>query len=87
MKDVVIVSAVRTPVGNFGGSLSTLTAGELGSLVIAEAMKRAGIGSDQVEEVIMGNVLQAAQGQNPARQMAVKAGLPYEVPSWTVNKL
>ena len=87
MKDVVIVSAVRTPVGSFGGSLSTLTAGELGSLVIAEAMKRAGIGSDQVEEVIMGNVLQAAQGQNPARQMAVKACLPYEVPSWTVNKL
>jgi acetyl-CoA C-acetyltransferase len=87
MKDVVIVSAVRTAIGNFGGGLSTLTAGELGSLVIVEALKRAGIGADLVEEVIMGNVLQAAQSQNPARQMSVKAGLPYEIPSWTINKV
>ncbi|MDR0827947.1 MAG: acetyl-CoA C-acetyltransferase [Desulfovibrio sp.] len=87
MKDVVIVSAVRTPVGSFGGSISTLSAGELGGLVIAEAVKRAGISVDLVDEVIMGNVLQAAQGQNPARQMSIKAGLPVEIPSWTLNKV
>ncbi|MDR3175603.1 MAG: acetyl-CoA C-acetyltransferase [Desulfovibrio sp.] len=87
MRDVIIASAVRTPIGNFGGGLSTLSAGELGGLVIVEAVKRAGVSADMIDEVIMGNVLQAAQGQNPARQMAVKAGLPVEIPSWTMNKV
>jgi acetyl-CoA C-acetyltransferase len=83
----IIAGAVRTPIGTFGGGLSTFTAGELGAFVIAEAIKRAGISADLVEEVIMGNVLQAAQGQNPARQMAIKAGLPNEIPSFTINKV
>jgi acetyl-CoA C-acetyltransferase len=87
MKDVVIVSAVRTPIGTFGGGLSSLSAGELGGLVVAEALKRAGIPAHLVEEVIMGNVLQAGQGQNPARQMCLKGGLPVEVPAWTLNKV
>ena len=87
MRDVVIVSAVRTPVGSFGGSLGQIPAAELGALVIKEAMKRAGITPEQVDEVIMGNVLQGGQGQNSARQASIKAGIPQEVPSWTVNKL
>jgi acetyl-CoA C-acetyltransferase len=87
MSEVVIASAVRTPIGSFGGGLSTLTAAELGGIVIAEALKRAGISADTVDEVIMGNVLQAAQGQNPARQMSIKSGLPIEIPSWTLNKV
>ncbi|MDR2161554.1 MAG: acetyl-CoA C-acetyltransferase, partial [Desulfovibrio sp.] len=87
MKDVIIAGAVRTPIGTFGGGLSSLSAGELGALVVAEAIRRAGITPDLVEEVIMGNVLQAAQGQNPARQMALKAGLSEEVPAWTLNKV
>lgn len=87
MKEVIIAGAVRTPVGTFGGGLSTLSAGELGALVIAESMKRAGVTAGMVDEVIMGNVLQAAQAQNPARQMSIKAGLPVEVPAWTLNKV
>ena len=87
MKEVIIAGAVRTPIGTFGGGLSSLTAGELGALVIAESMKRAGVTADMIDEVIMGNVLQAAQAQNPARQMAIKAGLPVEVPAWTLNKV
>lgn len=87
MKDVVIAGAVRAPIGTFGGGLSSLSAGELGGLVIAEALKRAGIPADLVEEVIMGNVLQAGQSQNPARQMCLKGGLSIEVPAWTVNKV
>ena len=85
MREVVIVSAVRTAVGSFGGALGKTPAVELGALVIAEAVKRAGITVDQVDEVIMGNVLQAGLGQNPARQSAVKAGIPESIPSWTVN--
>jgi len=85
MKEVVIVSAVRTAVGRFGGSLQNIPAVELGALVIKEAIRRAGINNDQVEEVIMGNVLQAGLGQNPARQASVKAGLPIETPAYTVN--
>lgn len=85
MREVVIVSAVRTAVGSFGGALGKTPAVELGALVIAEAVKRAGISVDQVDEVIMGNVLQAGLGQNPARQSAVKAGIPESIPSWTVN--
>jgi len=85
MQEVVIVSAVRTAVGRFGGSLQNIPAVELGALVIKEAINRAGINNDQVDEVIMGNVIQAGLGQNPARQASIKAGLPIEVPAYTVN--
>lgn len=87
MKEVVIVSAVRTPVGSFSGTLGQIPAVELGAIVIKEAIQRAGISPDQVDEVILGNVLQGGLGQNPARQASVKAGIPLEVPSWTLNKV
>jgi len=87
MKDVVIVSAVRTAVGSFGGSLKDFSAADLGAIVIKEAMNRAGIKPEMVDEVIMGNVLQAGNKQNPARQAAVNAGIPVEVSSFTLNKL
>ena len=87
MREVVIVSAVRTPIGSFGGTLAQIPAVELGALVIKEALRRAGVNPNQVDEVIMGNVLQAGLGQNPARQAAIKAGIPQEIPSWTLNKL
>lgn len=87
MREVVIASAVRTPIGSFGGSLKDIKVTELGSLVIKESLKRANIKPDDVGEVIMGNILQAGLGQNPARQSAVGAGIPYEVPSMTVNKV
>lgn len=87
MRDVVIVSAVRTPVGSFCGTLGQIPAAELGAIVIKEALNRAGITPDQVDEVIFGNVLQGGLGQNPARQAAIKAGIPQEVPSWTLNKV
>lgn len=87
MNDVVIVSAVRTPVGSFNGALSQIPAVDLGAIVIKEAILRAGIDSSQVDEVIMGNVLQGALGQNPARQASIKAGIPQEVPAWTLNKV
>ena len=87
MRDVVIVSAVRTPLGSFGGSLENISGIDLGAIVIEEAVNRARIKPDQVEEVIMGNVLSAAVGQNPARQAAMKAGIPQEVPAWTLNKV
>lgn len=87
MKEVVIAAAVRTPVGNFNGSLAPMPAADLGALVIAAALRQAGLSGNVVDEVIMGNILQAGQGQNPARQAAVKAGLPVEVPSFTINKL
>jgi len=87
MKQAVIVSAVRTPVGSFNGALGEVPAIELGAIVLKEALKRAGINPEQVEEVIMGNVLSAGLGQNPARQAAMKAGIPNEVPSWTVGKV
>ena len=87
MKEVVIVSAVRTPVGAFCGGLSNVPAVDLGAIVIKEAMQRAGITGAQVDEVIMGNVLQAGLGQNPTRQAALKAGIPQEIPSWTLNKV
>ncbi|MGE5381227.1 MAG: acetyl-CoA C-acetyltransferase [Methylocystaceae bacterium] len=87
MRDVVIVSACRTPVGSFGGSLKDTPAVELGSIVIQEAVKRAGISPDIIDEVIMGCVLQGGQGQNVARQAAIKAGLPVEIPSLTINKV
>lgn len=87
MKDVVIVSAVRTAIGSFMGTLSGTPATELGAIVIKEALNRAGLKGEQVDEVIMGNVLQAGLGQGPARQAALKAGLPIEVTSMAVNKL
>ncbi|WP_246942412.1 acetyl-CoA C-acetyltransferase [Bacillus pinisoli] len=86
-KEVVIVSAVRTPIGSFNGALSSVKATTLGSIVIKEALNRAGIAENQVDEVIMGNVLQAGLGQNPARQAALEAGLPIETSSLTINKV
>ena len=85
MKEIVILSAARTAVGRFGGSLSGMPAEKLGSIAIAEALKRAGVKPEQVSEVLMGCVLQAGQGQNPARQASIHAGIPKEVPAMTVN--
>jgi acetyl-CoA C-acetyltransferase len=87
MRTVIIASAARTPIGSFGGSLSSLSAVQLGQLVISEVIKRTGLKPEQVEEVIMGQILQAGCGQNTARQAAVGAGIPDHVPSYTVNKL
>lgn len=87
MREVVIVSGVRTPIGRFGGSLTEISAYDLGSLVIKEAIKRAGIKPEDVDEVIFGNVLTSGLGQNPARQAAMKAGIPKEVPAFTINKV
>ena len=86
-KEVVIVSAVRSAIGSFLGSLKNVSATELGATVIKEALARAGVTSDSVDEVIMGNVLQAGLGQNPARQAAIKAGLPEHVSALTINKV
>ncbi len=85
MQDIVIVSAVRTPVGKFGGSLAKIPATELGSIVVREAIARAGLQPDQVGEVIMGQVLTAGAGQNPARQAMMKAGVAKETPALTIN--
>ncbi len=87
MKNVVIVEAKRTPIGAFGGSLSSFSAPELGAMAILEVVKSAGIKPDDVQEVIMGNVLSAGIGQAPARQAAIKAGLSEKTPSTTVNKV
>lgn len=87
MSEVVIASAVRTAVGSFNGALSSLGAEELGAVAIKEALARGGVAGGDVSEVIMGQVLQAGQGQNPARQASVKAGIPYEVPAHSVNML
>jgi acetyl-CoA C-acetyltransferase len=87
MKNVVIVEAKRTPIGVFGGSLSRYSAPELGAMAIIEVVKSAGIAPDVIQEVIMGNVLSAGIGQAPARQAAIKAGLSYNTPSTTINKV
>lgn len=87
MKEVVIVSAVRTAVGKFGGTLKDVPAVELGAVVIKEALKRSGVKPEMVDEVIMGNVLQAGLGQNPTRQALIKAGIPEYVPGFTINKV
>ncbi len=87
MKEVVIVRAVRTAIGSFGGTLKDLPAAELGAVVIKNILEETGIPIAEIDEVILGNVLQAAQGQNPARQAAIKAGIPENVPSYTVNKV
>lgn len=85
MREAVIVSGVRTAIGKFGGTLANIPVVDLGAIVIKEALKRANIAPEQVDEVLMGNVLQAGLGQNPARQSAVKAGIPVEVTSTTIN--
>ena len=87
MKEVYLVSMARTAVGSFGGTLKSTPAVELGALVIKEALKRGGVEASQVNELFFGNVLQAGLGQNPARQAALKAGLPIETPATTLNKV
>ena len=86
-REVVIVGAARTPIGSFLGSLAPVTAPRLGAVAIRAALERAGVAPDQVDEVIMGNVLQAGVGQAPARQAALAAGLPHATPAWTMNKV
>jgi acetyl-CoA C-acetyltransferase len=87
MNEVVIASAVRTAIGTFGGSLKDVSVVELGSIVIKEAIKRANIGANDIDEVLMGNVLQGGLGQNTARQSLIKAGIPFEIPATTINKV
>ena len=87
MNEVVIAGAVRTPIGTFGGAFAETPATQLGSIAIAEAIKRAGVSPEQVDEVIMGNVLPAGLGMNPARQASIAAGIPDNVPATTVNKV
>lgn len=86
-QDIVIASAVRTAVGSFNGSLASVSAQELGQTVISEAISRAGVAPEDVSEVILGQVLTAGQGQNPARQASVGAGLPHETPAVTINQV
>ncbi|CAI1847853.1 acetyl-CoA C-acetyltransferase [Serratia proteamaculans] len=87
MQQVVIVAATRTPIGSFQGALATLSAVELGTVVVKALLARSGVPADQVDEVILGQVLTAGCGQNPARQTALNAGLPYSVPALTINKV
>ena len=87
MSEPVIVSAVRTAIGKFQGALASLSAVELGAAVVREAVRRAGIEPTQVDEVIMGNVVSAGLGQNPARQAALKGGLDPQVAAMTINKV
>jgi acetyl-CoA C-acetyltransferase len=85
VEDVVIVSGARTPVGSFNGAFAAVPAHDLGKTAIMAALERAHVGSDEVSEVILGQILTAAQGQNPARQAAISAGIPHERPAWLVN--
>jgi acetyl-CoA C-acetyltransferase len=85
MEDIVIVGAVRTAVGKFGGSLAAIPATELGAIVVKALLERTGVAPEQVGEVIMGQVLAAGAGQNPARQTVIKSGLPQEIPGLTIN--
>ncbi len=87
MQDVVIVAAKRTAIGNFGGSLSSLRADQLGTAVIKALMEETGVAADQINEVVLGHVLTAGCGQNPARQAAINAGIPASVPAMTINKV
>jgi acetyl-CoA C-acetyltransferase len=87
MNDVFILSAVRTPIGKYLGGLADMPAPQLGAVAVAEALRRAQLPADRVDEVVMGNVLQAGVGQNPARQAALKAGLPETIAAYTVNKV
>ncbi|SCP98483.1 acetyl-CoA C-acetyltransferase [Anaerobium acetethylicum] len=87
MRDVVIVSAARTAIGSFGGALKEISAVELGKIAAQEVIKRAGIDSSLIEEVVIGNVLSAGHGQNPARQVAIQAGIPETTPAMTISKV
>ncbi len=87
MTDIVIAAAARTPVGAFNGALAELEASELGMVAIAEALERAGVAPEDVSEVIMGQILTAGAGQNPARQASIAAGVPVETPAYGVNQL
>jgi acetyl-CoA C-acetyltransferase len=87
VKEIVIASAARTPVGSFNGAFATVPAHELGAVAIRGALERAGVAPDEVQEVIMGQILTAAQGQNPARQAAMQAGIPQEATAWGLNQL
>src|SRR6266513_78204 len=87
MADPFLVSAVRTPIGKYLGALADLSAPDLGAITLTEALRRANLPAERVEEVIVGNVLQAGLGQNPARQAALKAGLPDTIAAFTVNKV
>lgn len=87
MRDVVIVGAARTPIGSFGGALKSVPARTLGAIAVKEAIKRAGVKPEDIDEVIMGTVLQGGLGQNVARQISMDAGIPKEVPSMTLNKV
>src|SRR5437016_3875076 len=87
MSEALILSAVRTPIGKFLGTLADVPAPQLGAIAIREALKRANAPAERVDEVIVGNVLQAGLGQNPARQAALKAGLPDSIAAFTVNKV
>ena len=86
-KDVVIVEAVRTPIGTYNGSLKDIRAHQLGSIVINEVLKRSNVNPDEVDEIIMGQVLTAGMGQNPARQAAINAGIPVSKPAYIVNQV
>lgn len=87
MKEVVIIDAVRTPIGKFGGSLKDISAVDLGATALKGVLERANIAPKRVDQVIFGNVLQAGLGQNVARQIAIKAGIPYKVPGVTINEV
>src|SRR5262245_35175931 len=87
MTDVVIAAAARTPIGSFNGALSSLPAHELGKIAIIEAMKRANVEPGEVNEVVLGQILNAGEGQNPARQAAIGAGIPVERTAYLINQL
>src|SRR5438132_14273627 len=87
IKEAVIISAVRTPVGKFQGALTSFSATDLGAMVVRESVKRAGVATEDVDEVIMGCVIQAGLGQNPARQAALHGGIPFGVSAVTINKV
>jgi acetyl-CoA C-acetyltransferase len=87
MNDVVITAAMRTAVGKFNGSIAKVPAADLGAQIIKALLARSGIGPDQISEVIMGQVLTAGAGQNPARQASIRAGLPHSVPGMTIGKV
>src|SRR5580693_6456040 len=86
LPDVYILSAVRTPIGKFGGSLASMTAADIGVVAAKAAMERASVRPDQIEETIFGNARQAGGGPNPARQISIRSGVPQEAPAFTVNK-
>ena len=87
LKEVVIVSAVRTPIGSYRGSLKNVRPDQLGSLVISEVLKKSAFKKDEIDEIIMGQVLTAGGGQNPARQASIKSGIPKEIPAYVVNQV